>query len=42
MNTILLAVTIPLALFILYLAIHTIIETRRRYGNGSTQRKRNK
>ena len=42
MNTILHAVTILLALFILYLATHTIIETRRRYYNDDIKRKRNK
>ena len=42
MSDILLAVAILLALFILYLAISTIKETRRRYGNGATQKKRNK
>ena len=42
MNTILLVATILLALLILYLAIHTIIETRRRYYNGDIKRKRNR
>ena len=41
MNTILLAATILLALITLYVAIHTIIETRRRYYNGYMKRKKN-
>ena len=41
MNAILLAVTIPVALITLYVAIRTIIETRRRYYNDYMKRKRN-
>ena len=42
MNSILLAVTILLALITLYVAIRTIIETRRRYYNDYLKRKRNR
>ena len=42
MSDILLAAAILLALFILYLAISTIIETRRRYYNAYKKRKMNK
>ena len=42
MNSILLAAIIPLALITLYVAIRTIIETRRRYYNDYMKRKRNR
>ena len=42
MNGLLLAATILLALITLYVAIRTIIETRRRYYNEYIKRKRNR
>ena len=42
MDNILLAGAILMALITLYVAIRTIIDTRRRYGNGYKKRKRNK